>query len=152
MQNEVTLVKQYTSHVLVIYRTNFWLLSLFTDLIRYNTVSASLASVKVVDRSDGQQGPCGDTILIFLINSIYKDTEMVEVKKVSETILNVALFVTSSLLVKKITPKSNFPYFRFNTSFFLAHVTKYQIYIYYTSPFWIKKNCDRPLLPISIYV
>lgn len=101
MQNEVTFVKQYTSHVLVIYRTNFWLLSLFTDLISYNTVSASLASVKVVDRSDGQQGPCGDTILIFLKNSIYKDTEMLEVKKVSETILNVALFVTSSLLVKK---------------------------------------------------
>lgn len=109
MQNEVTLVKQYTSLVLVIHRTNFWLLSLFTDLISYNTVSASLASVIVVDRSsDGQQGPCGDTILIFLKNSIYKDTEMLEVKKVSETILNVALFVTSSLLVKKITPKSNF--------------------------------------------
>lgn len=133
MQNEVTFVKQYTSHVLVIYRTNFWLLSLFTDLISYNTVSASLASVIVVDRSEGQQGPCGDTILIFLKNSIYKDTEMLEVKKVSETILNVALFVTSSLLVKKITPKSNFLYLRFNTSFFLAHVTKYQIYLLYFS-------------------
>lgn len=58
---------------------------------------------------------------------------MLEVKKVSETILNVALFVTSSLLVKKITPKSNFLYLRFNTSFFLAHVTKYQIYLLYFS-------------------
>lgn len=134
MQNEVTLVKQYTSHVLVIYyRTNFWFLSLFTELISYNTVFPSLASVMVVDRSDRQQGPCGDTILIFLKNSIYKDTEMLEVKKVSETILNVALFVTSSLLVKKITPKSHFLYLRSNTSFFLAHVTKYQIYLLYFS-------------------
>lgn len=54
-------------------------------------------------------------------------------EKVSETILNVALFVTSSLLVKKITPKSHFLYLRFNTSFFLAHVTKYQIYLLYFS-------------------
>lgn len=60
---------------------------------------------------------------------------MLEVKKVSETILNVALFVTSSLLVKKKSHqiKSNFLYLRFNTSFFLAHVTKYQIYLYYFS-------------------
>lgn len=130
MQNEVTLVNQYTSLVLVIHRTNFWLLSLFTDLISYNTVSASLASVilVVVDRSDGQQGPCGDTILIFLKNSIYKDTEMLEVKKVSETILNVALFVTSSLLVKKSHQNQTF-----FISFFLAHVTKYKIYLLYFS-------------------
>lgn len=152
MQNEVTLVKQYTSHVLVIYyRTNFWFLSLFTELISYNTVFPSLASVMVVDRSDRQQGPCGDTILLFLKNSIYKDTEILEVKKVSETILNVALFVTSSLLVKKITPKSHFLYLRFNTSF-SQHMLQSIRYIYYTSPFWIKKNCDRPLLPISLYV
>lgn len=130
MQNEVTFVKQYTSLVLVIYRTNFLLLSLFTDLISYNTVSASLASVLlvVVDRSDGQQGPCGDTILIFLKNSIYKDTEMLEVKKVSETILNVALFVTSSLLVKRSHQNQTF-----FISFFLAHVTKYKIYLLYFS-------------------
>lgn len=37
-------------------------------------------------------------------------------------------FCYIELIGKKITPKSNFLYLRSNTSFFLAHVTKYQIY------------------------
>lgn len=152
MQNEVTFVKQYTSHVLVIYRTNFWLLSLFTDLISYNTVSASLASVIVVDRSEGQQGPCGDTILIFLKNSIYKDTEMLEVKKVSETIFKCCTFCYIELIGKKKSQQNQTFFILGLTHRFSQHMLQSIRYICYTSPFWIKKNCDRPLLPISIYV